>query len=120
MAERDLPDYPAGYDETVRNGPPLDSSVATDEYRPRNESLAPAGVRGYGSSEQWGRPDYDEQGTDRVLGRGSERGGNQATDEPYWNAPADFGAAGGYGRVGGWNHGGTGVQRRRGPKGYKR
>ncbi|HYC44926.1 MAG TPA: BON domain-containing protein [Burkholderiales bacterium] len=120
MAQRDLPDYPAGYDETVRDGPPLDTSVSTGDYRPGRESLTGAGVRGYGSGEPWGRPAYDEQGTELVPGRGNTMGRAQPTDEPYWDAPPDFGAPGGWGRIGGWYHGGTGAQRRRGPKGYKR
>jgi hypothetical protein len=36
-------------DEAVREGPPLEgASVATREYAPHPDALAPAGVRGYG------------------------------------------------------------------------
>ena len=103
-------DWRRGYDETVRHGPPLDTEVASREYRPRGESLAPAGVGGYGGAEQWGA-ESDSEPTAREQYR---------SDEADVNPPPDFGVARAWGREGGWFHGGTGALRRTGPKGYKR
>jgi BON domain len=122
-----LPDYPGGYDETVRRGPPLDSDVAQGDYRPGRYWLAGAAVRGYGNAGgHWGSGAYDRQGG----GYGGERGGPgafenygrnmQGSAAPSAGPPAGFGAHGGWGRMGGWRHGDMGTQRRRGPKGYKR
>jgi hypothetical protein len=117
MAERDLDeragegDWRRGYDETVRHGEPLDTEVASSDYQPRPESLAPAGVKGYGGGEQWGS-DADAADAPGVNA--------YSTDEPVVNPPPDFGVARAWGREGGWFHGGTGALQRRGPKGYKR
>jgi hypothetical protein len=104
-------DWRRGYDETVRRGPPLDTEVARSDYRPRSESLAPAGVRGYGGAEQWGA-EADAQQTPRVD--------RYMSDEPIINPPPDYGVARAWGREGGWYHGGTGALRRSAPKGYRR
>jgi hypothetical protein len=104
-------EWQRGYDDTVRRGPPLDTEVARADYRPRAESLAPAGVRGYGHPEQWGTGE-DLAGTWSVDRYG--------TDESLMNPPADFGVATAWGRQGGWHRAGTGSLQRRGPKGYKR
>jgi hypothetical protein len=108
-------DWRQGYDDTVRHGPPLDSEVASGDYRPGRDSLVGAGVRGYGDSGSGGWGNSPERGATRS---GDFRGmdGDGATEGP----PAGFGSPGGWGRLGGWNHGGNGVQRRTGPKGYKR
>jgi hypothetical protein len=83
-----------GYDETVRNGPPLDVEVAQADPR---------------QDDQW---QWDSQRT--------PRSGPYESDEPLTNPPPDFGIDRAWGREGGWKHGGTGALRRRGPKGYKR
>lgn len=98
-----------GYDETVRNGPPLDVSVAQPDYRPGRDALAGAGVRGYESGEQWGGGN-----------EGAQSGGTEGDFAPSGDTPSGFGASRGWGRLGGWTHGDTGMQRRQGPKGYKR
>jgi hypothetical protein len=113
---RDERDSRRGYDETVHRGPPLDTDVARGEYHPRHESLAPAGVRGYGEAGQWGTGEYNGG---YLAGRPQDRT-MRRTDEPITNAPPDFGNARAWGREGGWYHGGTGALRRTGPKGYKR
>jgi hypothetical protein len=104
-------DWRHGYDETVRRGPPLDTEVARGDYRPRPESLAPAGVRGYAGAQQWGTQE-DVQGT--------RRADTSRTDEAPASPPPDFGVPTAWGREGGWHRGGTGALRRFGPKGYKR
>jgi hypothetical protein len=104
-------DWRRGYDETVHRGPPLDAEVARGDYRPRPESLAPAGVRGYGESEQWGTED-DAAGTWPVD--------TYRTDEAVMYPPPDFGVPTAWGREGGWHRGGTAALQRRAPKGYKR
>ena len=110
-------DTDRGYDETVHNGPPLDTSVARGDYRPGEDSLAGAGVRGYGgpdASEPWGHGADPEHPRTFVHGSSGD-------DAPPSGLPAGFGSAdGGYGRLGGWRHGGETVQRRAGPKGYTR
>jgi hypothetical protein len=124
--ERFRGDRNRGYDETVRNGPPLDVSVARGEYRPGRDELAGAGVRGYGEPgpyRQWGQADDDERGGGNDSR--SRDGGFVGTEGDYAPAsdlPPGFGAAdrGGYGRLGGWSHNDNGVMRARGPKGYKR
>jgi hypothetical protein len=109
-------DWRRGYDETVRRGPPLDTEVATGDFREGRDTFSGAGVRGYGESgsgEQWGgSPGQAGHGGGDFRGMG----GDYATEGP----PDGFGSPGGWGRLGGWNRGGNGVQRRAGPKGYKR
>jgi hypothetical protein len=114
-----------GYDETVRHGPPLDVSVARGEYRPGPDELAGAGVRGYGEPgayRQWGQGDYEEPGAGDDPTRGSGFVGTEGDYAPPSDLPPGYGAAdrGGWGRLGGWRHGDTGLMRPRGPKGYKR
>jgi hypothetical protein len=115
-----------GYDEAVRHGPPLDVSVARGDYRPGRDELVGAGVRGYGppgAYQQWGEPDYDERGGGAdTPGRGGGFAGTEGDYAPASDMPPGYGAAerGGWGRVGGWRHGDTGLMRPRGPKGYKR
>src|SRR4051794_1937920 len=110
-------DTDRGYDETVRNGPPLDTSVARGDYRPGEDTLAGAGVRGYGgpdAAEPWGHGADPEH--PRTFVRGSD--GDYA---PASGLPAGHGSAdAGWGRLGGWRHGGETVHRRSGPKGYTR
>jgi hypothetical protein len=104
-------DWRRGYDDTVRRGPPLDTEVARGDYRPRPESLAPAGLRGYARPEQWGAEE-DAAGTWPVD--------TYRTDEAIGYPPPDFGVPTAWGREGGWHRGGNGALQRRGPKGYKR
>jgi hypothetical protein len=113
MAERDDDNRWRAYDEAVRRGPAL-SDVSAGEYRPSDLNLAGAGVRGYGG-ERWGR---DQTHNDRIQASV----GTSGDQAPFTSLPPDFGRANGdmYGRSGGWTYGDTGMQRRRGPKGYKR
>jgi hypothetical protein len=131
MAERNRPHHSAGqpdgrspsdrgYDETVRNGPPLDVEVAQGDSRQGDYWVGGAGVRGYGeagASERWGSDRYERNVWNA---QGTPRSGPYETDEPFTNPPPDFGANRAWGREGGWNQGGTGTLRGRGPKGYKR
>lgn len=116
MAERDDDNRWRAYDEAVRSGPAL-ADVATGDYRPSDLTLAHAATADYGPpdvNERWGRDSYF--GSERRLRRGA--GSDYA---PVYGVPPDFGRAGGaFDRIGGWKHGDTGLQRRRGPKGYKR
>ena len=106
-------DWRRGYDETVRHGAPLDAEVAAGDERSTRGTFSGAGVRGYAEPRDWGGARGHEG-----HGGGDFRGmdGDYATEGP----PAGFGSPGGWGRLGGWNRGGNGVQRRAGPKGYKR
>lgn len=112
MAERDDDARWRAYDEAVRNGPAL-SDVATGTYRPTDMNLAGASVRGR-EGERWGNDRTHNESFPRSAG-------NEGDRAPFTSLPPDSGRGGGaYGRNGGWTQGDTGLQRRRGPKGYKR
>ena len=90
MAERNRPDHSAanrdertpsdrGYDETVRNGPPLDVDVAQGDPRQGDYWVGGAGVRGYGeagASERWGSDTYERN---QWNAQGTLRGGAYET-----------------------------------------
>src|SRR3954469_6977290 len=83
-----------GYDETVHRGPPLDTSVARGDYRPGGDTLAGAGVRGFGErdySERWGHGELDTERAPETFQ------GNSGDYAPASGFPAGFGSAdGGY------------------------
>jgi hypothetical protein len=106
-------DWQRGYDETVRRGPPLDTSVSTGRYEPGADTLAPAGVHGVGdpdTAERWGHGEITETG---VVGTSGDYA-------PTYNMPQEPGSEGGWGRVGSSTSGDNAYQRPRGPKGYRR
>src|SRR5207253_787019 len=89
----ELPNYPQGYDETVRHGPPIDTSVARGDYHAGRDNLASAGVRGYGEPgayQQWGERDYDERGTGEAFGEGPARLGSEGDYAPASDLPPGF------------------------------
>jgi hypothetical protein len=116
-------DWRRGYDETARHGPPLDASVARGDYNPGSDTLAPAGVRGFGeadTAERWGRGNYEGGAGGASADDATGIAGMEGDYAPIYNMPRSPESEGGWGRVGGWNSSGTEAQRPRGPKGYKR
>ena len=113
------------YDAAVRRGPAI-ARVARGDFHPHPDSLAEAGVRGFGdgdSAEHWGRGGSDAQGSwnERTGNASRDRGfaGTQGDYAPVYNMPQDVRSDVTWGGSPRLNRS-DGVERPRGPKGYVR